>query len=36
MSPLDAVVSKPGVSIFIEVFPASFLCRVKEPRRGLE
>lgn len=34
MSPLDAVVSKPGVSIFIVVLSASFRCKVKEPSRG--
>lgn len=35
MSPLDAVVSKPGVSIFIAVLAGSFRCKVKEPSRGL-
>lgn len=36
ISPLDAVVSRPGVSIFIVDFAASFLCNVKEPSRGLK
>jgi hypothetical protein len=36
ISPLDAVVSKPGVSIFIADFAASFRCKVKEPSRGLK
>ena len=36
MSPLDAVVSMPGVSIFIVVFVESFRCKVKEPSRGLK
>lgn len=36
MSPLDAVVNRPGVSIFIVVWVASFRCRVKHPTRGLK
>ena len=36
ISPLDAVVSRPGVSIFIVVLVASLRCRVKEPSRGLK
>jgi hypothetical protein len=36
MNPLDAVVSRPGVSIFIEVSVASFRCKVKEPSRGFK
>jgi hypothetical protein len=36
MSPLDAVVSRPGVSIFIVVSVAPSRCRVKHPSRGLE
>lgn len=36
ISPLDAVVSRPGVSIFIVDFAASFRCKVKEPRRGFK
>lgn len=36
ISPLDAVVSRPGVSIFIVDLAASFRCNVKEPSRGLK
>lgn len=36
MSPLDAVVSRPGVSTFIVEFVASFRCKVKEPSLGLK
>ena len=36
ISPLDAVVSRPGVSTFMVDFVASFRCKVKEPSRGLK
>jgi len=36
ISPLDAVVSRPGVSIFIVVVAASPRCKVKEPSRGFK
>lgn len=36
MRPLDAVVSRPGVSSFIVDFAGSFLCKVKKPSRGLK
>lgn len=34
MSPLDAVVSRPGVSTPIVVFAVSPRCKVREPSRG--
>jgi len=36
ISPLDAVVSRPGVSTFIVDFVASSRCKVREPSRGLK